>query len=109
VSKAEKSSKASRKLSLEDAKQLMLWLMKREERREKREEGSWKGKGSKLSEDASTLRGWKAGGSCNFLPRCRQGTRGLPSLDKTHRTADEILTRLEFANVEELDSDCKHI
>jgi hypothetical protein len=40
VSKAEKSSKASNKLLLEDAKQLMFWLMKREERRmELRDEG----------------------------------------------------------------------
>jgi hypothetical protein len=38
VSKAEKSSKASNKLSLEDAKQLMFWLMKREERRTKLED-----------------------------------------------------------------------
>jgi hypothetical protein len=40
VSKAEKSSKASNKLLLEDAKQWMFWLMKREERRmELRDEG----------------------------------------------------------------------
>jgi hypothetical protein len=38
VSKAEKSSKASNKLLLEDAKQLMFWLMEREERRTKMED-----------------------------------------------------------------------
>jgi hypothetical protein len=35
VSKADKSSKASNKLLLEDAKQLMFWLMEREEKRTK--------------------------------------------------------------------------
>jgi hypothetical protein len=45
LSKAEKSSKASNKLSLEDAKQLMFWLMKREERRTKLEDEEEKAAG----------------------------------------------------------------
>jgi hypothetical protein len=50
---------------LEDAKQVMFWLMEREERRVKlggRREGSW------LRERASTLREWKVGGSWLQLP-----------------------------------------
>ena len=39
MSKAEKSSKASNKLLLEDAKQWMFWLMKREEKRMKLGDG----------------------------------------------------------------------
>jgi hypothetical protein len=45
VSKAEKSSKASNKLSLEDAEQLMFWLMEREERRTKMEDEGGKAAG----------------------------------------------------------------
>jgi hypothetical protein len=45
VSKAEKSSKASNKLLLEDAKQLMFWLMEREERRTKMEDEGEKAAG----------------------------------------------------------------
>jgi hypothetical protein len=90
VSKAEKSSKASNKLSLEDAKQLMFWLMKREERRTKLEDEGEKAAGGETPQ--RFMKGRREGVATSYLAvagkeRSTQPQQNLPG--RSQRDDDE--------------------